>query len=102
MNDNLRVDFYGYDFKVDFPLLITEFEQYPGVYVVYTEKVVLDLGVTENLKDSIETHINTHKWFELSKGDSIFVAFYFEVDIEVRIEIENYLRPKMKPLCGTL
>lgn len=93
-------DFHGYTFEAEFSLFSDEFEEAPGVYIIYTSKACLDMGTTENFKESIETHLNTREWVSLSEGEDIYVAFYYEEDPEVREEIVSHLRNKMHPLIN--
>ena len=92
------VDFYGLSFEAEYSLFASEFEALPGVYVVYTEKSCLDIGSTDNLKESIETHKNTREWLKFAGKDEIFVAFHLDEDKESREDKEAYLRSKMNPL----
>lgn len=91
-------NFYGYDFEAEYLLFADEFEEIPAVYVIYTPKVCLDVGQTENLKEGIETHGSTKDWVKQSNSDDIYVAFYHEPDRDSRVEIESLLRSKMKPV----
>lgn len=91
-------DFYGYEFESEYLLLGDEFEDLQGIYVVYTKKVCLDLGVTEKLKSRIETHENTRDWLLKAAGDTVHIAFRLDEDPKSRQEIASYLRDKMHPL----
>lgn len=92
-------NFFGYEFETDYNLFGDEFEEVAGVFVIYTPKAYLDIGTTENLKTSLETHQNTADWIRLSEGEEILVAFYLEEDPGKRVEIESHLRVKMQPRC---
>lgn len=96
---NPRADFYGVDFEAEYVLFADDFEDLPGIYVVYTEKVCLDIGQTEKLKTAIEAHENTGQWVKVSGGDEIYVAFHFDPDGESRNDLEKHLRLKMHPIC---
>lgn len=97
MNGDIA-DFHGLTFETDYLLFIDEFEEVPAVYVIYTPKVCLEIGETDNLKEAIETHINTKKWVELSAGQDIYVAIHFEEEPASRVEKQKFLQGKMKPL----
>lgn len=89
-------DFYGYEFEADLDLFTSEFEDIPGVYVIYTPKVCLEIGETEDLRNSLETNNNTREWLTKSEGEDILVAFHPDKDKESRKEKESYLCSKMK------
>lgn len=91
-------DFYGLSFETDYSLFGDEFADLPGVYVIYTEKVYLDIGQTDKLKTTIETHPNTRVWILNSNGEEIYVAFHLDPDLGSRVDKESYLRYKMKPI----
>lgn len=92
------VDFYGIDFEAEFLLFGDEFEELPGIYVVYTEKSCLDMGATENLKTAIEEHQNTREWLKLAGKNDIYIAFHLDKDSESREDKIAHLKKKMKPL----
>jgi hypothetical protein len=92
-------NFYGYDFEADFSLLGDEFEEVPGVYVIYNEKDCLEIGETENIKETLETNEHTRNWVKLSQELEIYVAIYPEDNEEARMEVVNHLKEKMLPLC---
>lgn len=94
---NPTVDFYGIEFEAEYFLFGDEFSDLPGVYIIYTEKAVLEIGITERLKTTIEEHSNTREWLKLANGDEIFVAFNMDNNPESRADKEVYLKAKMNP-----
>lgn len=94
---NPNVDFYGYEFEAEIPLFGTEFVSLPGIYIVYTPKIYLEIGSTENLQVVIEENNNTREWIKLAGGEEILVAFRLDNNEERRKEKEAYLKSKMKP-----
>lgn len=93
-------DFYGLDFEVDFSVFDESFEDIPAVYVIYSEKVCLEVGQTTQLKTTIETHPNTREWIKLSNSKQIFVAFHFDADFESRVDKQVYLKSKLNPVIS--
>lgn len=91
-------DFYGLTFETDYSLFGDEFKELPGVYVVYTERSCLEIGETDNLKLAIETHANTRSWINNSNGETIYVAFHLDSDLESRVDKKLYLTSKMRPV----
>lgn len=90
-------DFFGLEFETDFSLFGDNFENLPGVYIIYTPKICLDVGQTSDLKTAIETHPNTRDWIKLSGDEAILVAFHFDDDLESREDKLLYLKTKLKP-----
>lgn len=95
---NDMADFYGLSFDTDYSLFGDEFEDLPGVYVIYTETKCLDIGQTDKLKTAIEAHPNTRTWVLSSNGEEIYIAFHLDIDQESRVDKKGYLRAKMKPI----
>ncbi len=93
-----KKDFFGYDFEVDYNLFGDQFQEAPGIYIIYTAKACLDIGSTKTLKTSLETHPHTAKWITLAEGEDILVALYFEDNDRQRENITSFLRSRMHPL----
>lgn len=91
-------DYFGIFFEAEHLLFGYDFEELPGVYIVYTEKDCLDIGETGNLKISLETHKNTLEWIKQADDEDIFVAFHLDDNQESRKDKELYLRSKMHPV----
>lgn len=91
-------DFWGISFDQDYTLFIDELEDEAGIYLVYTDKVFLEVGSTRNLKDTIETHPNTHDWLQKVGKAEIFISFHKDSDEESRQDKEAYLKSKFKSI----
>lgn len=93
------INFFGYDFEGGYLLFGDEFVPEPGVFVVYTDKLCLEVGESGNLREALETHNNTLEWIKVAGSDDIFVAVYLEPDEESRREVKEHLHSKMNPRC---
>lgn len=98
MADGELADFYGVTFEVEYPLFGYEFEELPGIYIIYTSKDCLEVGFTANLKMCLEEHEHTRDWVRLANELEILVAFHLDEDKESRKDKLVYLKEKMKPL----
>lgn len=92
---NFSLNFECIPFDIEYLLFADEMEELAGVYVVYTTKTVLDIGITRNLKFSIEEHKNTQEWLNIAGEEDIYVAFHFDENPESRKDKEIYLRSKI-------
>ena len=90
-------DFYGIDFEVEYSLFADEFESVPGIYVVYTSKICLEIGESEDIKMSLETNEHTRDWINLSDKQDILVAIHLDPDKNSREDKVLHLKARMKP-----
>lgn len=90
----------GYTF--DGPYLIegTNFSAVPGVYVIHTNGIWLDVGETDNLKERIANHERRNSWIYYASGNQIFLSFYHDRDLNNRLSVESQLRTSLCPTCG--
>ncbi len=94
------VDFFGIEFEAEHPLFSSEFEDLPGIYIIYTPGKCLDIGRTERLKTTLEEHQHTKSWLDNAGKKEIYVAFHLDDNAESREDKENYLREKMNPILA--
>lgn len=95
----IRID--GYDFEGPWELGQT-FNNVPGVYVIYTNQVWLDVGETDKLGDRIngDNHKRKPEWLKQSGGYQIYIAFLRVENYQSRLAIESKLRLALQPVCG--
>lgn len=92
------MDYCGISFESEYMLFVDEMEELPGVYVIHTEKTVIDVGESDNLKTAIESHMNTQVWIEKAGKGDIYIAFHLDKDKESRKDLEKFLRSKIDSL----
>ncbi len=93
-------DFYSIQFAAEFDLLTdTEnFDDTPGIYIIYTSEACLEIVDTEHLRTDVETNTNTKEWLKRANDKTIFVAIHFDDDAASRQEKVRHLTEKMKPI----
>ncbi len=93
-------NFHGYEFEAELNLLsdLEERKDVPAVYVIYTTKKCLDIGETDQLKTTLETHEHTRAWFKQADGEEVYFAFYLDPLESSRKEIVKFLTAEMKPV----
>lgn len=91
-------EFFDIDFDSEYMLFGDEFQEAPGIYIIYTEEKFLDLGSTINFKTAIEEHEHTRDWIKNAEGKEVLIAFHLDHDPESREDKLLYLQGKMQPL----
>ena len=78
------------------------FNDVPGIYVVFTSQVWLDVGETDKLGQRIngDNHERKLQWLNRAAGGQIQIAFLRVPDQQQRLTIESSLRQSLRPLCG--
>lgn len=91
----------GYNFEGPW-LLGTNFNDVPGVYVIFTGQICLDVGETDKLGNRIngDNHERKPQWLVRAGGGQIQIAFLNIPDQQRRLAIESSLRLALRPLCG--
>ncbi|MBF8250292.1 MAG: hypothetical protein HW400_893 [Candidatus Levybacteria bacterium] len=97
----IKMNIQGYNFEGPW-FLGQEFSNVPGIYVVFTNSLWLDVGETDKLGDRIngDNHERKPDWIKNTNGNQIKIAFFRESNSENRLKIESYLRLILKPVCG--
>ncbi len=90
-------DLFDFDFEVEYMLFVDELENSAGIYVVHTEKEILDAGETEDLKEAIESHPHTKSWIDKAQKGDIYIAFHSDPDPESRKDKLLYIQSKIIP-----
>lgn len=89
------------DYEFEGPYSIgANFNNVPGIYVIYTLEKWLDVGETDKLGQRIPTHERKNDWINNANGKNISLAFLRINDQDKRLSIESYLRDKLNPVCG--
>lgn len=94
------VKIQSYEFQGPFSINEGNFNEVPGIYVIYTSQNWLDVGETDKLKSRITNHERKSDWIQYSNGLPIWLAFLYENNSQERIVIESNLRSSLSPLCG--
>lgn len=91
----------NYDFEGPFNLN-TDFNDVPGIYVIYTNQIWLDVGETDKLGQRIngDNHERKPEWIFKSGSDLISIVFMRVNNQEFRLKIESELRTILAPICG--
>ena len=91
----------GYTFEGSWALG-QEFNNVPGIYVIFTDQVWLDVGETDQLGNRIngENHDRKPDWIRHSQQRQINIAFLREASSDARLRIEAHLRSVLNPVCG--
>jgi len=81
-------------------------ESLPGVYVIWCRSQegawhVLDVGESEDVRDRTTNHDRLSCWRANCKGTIYYSATYTpNMGKNKRLEIENEIRRRERPLCG--
>lgn len=91
----------GYAFEGPW-FLGQKFNDVPGIYLVFTNNLWLDVGETDKLGSRIngDNHERKPDWIMNANGFQINIVFLRESNSENRLKIESYLRLSLKPVCG--
>lgn len=92
------VNINGYTFEA-YPLN-TNFNNVPGLYVIYTSQKWLDVGETDKLGQRIPSHERRNCWVSNANGLPISLAFLYVESQNQRFNIEVALRGSLNPTCG--
>ncbi|OGC78301.1 hypothetical protein A2619_04020 [candidate division WWE3 bacterium RIFOXYD1_FULL_39_9] len=95
------VNIANYNFEGPW-VLGTSFNNVPGVYVVYTSQVWLDVGETDSAGQRLngENHERKSNWTTCSNGMPINIAFLKVDSPALRLSVESGLRATLNPICG--
>lgn len=95
------MDIAGYNFEGPW-LLGQDFNNVPGVYVIYNPRAWLDVGETDKLGQRINNnaHERQPQWISNSNTLQIYIAFLRMGDAQLRLTIESQLRQTLVPVCG--
>lgn len=80
--------------------LNTNFNDVPGVYVIYTSQKWLDVGETDKLGQRIPTHERRNCWVNNAGGLPINLAFLSVESQAQRLSMESNFRNSLNPTCG--
>lgn len=80
----------------------TNFNEVPGVYIVYTSESWLDVGETDKLASRLSGHERKDCWRRHANRNVIYLAFMYVAEPTMRVRIEQLLRGKLSPLCGQI
>jgi hypothetical protein len=81
-------------------------EPLPGIYIIWCRSKqgtwqVLDIGESENVKESSNNHERRPCWLQNCQGQIYYSATYTpNIGKNKRLEIEEKLRSESRPLCG--
>jgi len=95
------MDIAGYNFEGPW-VLGANFNNVPGVYVVFTPQNWLDVGETDDAGQRLnsENHERKPQWISNSNTLQIYIAFLRMDDAQLRLTIESQLRQTLIPICG--
>jgi predicted GIY-YIG superfamily endonuclease len=78
------------------------FRAEPGIYMVYANKKVMDIGESDNVRNRLLTHNRKDCWQRNSSGSKIHYAVNYMPNSsqEQRIQLEQKLRDLEQLPCG--
>ena len=97
---SMNIQGFAFDEKIYTPFQKFSNNFSGGVYVVIDTItwVVLDVGQTFKMSSRFPYHDRQDQWFQKSKN--IGLLFHQEMNDQVRLQKERFLRAKLTPLCG--
>ena len=96
MNEQ-TITYKGYTFKGPFSVS-TSFNEVARIYLITnSNKNIVDVGETENLKERIPNHERYNCW---TKNGGINLYFHHENNESQRLAKEKLFRSKSNPVCG--
>lgn len=95
------MDILGFNFEGPW-VLGQNFNDVPGIYVIYSGQTWLDVGETDKLGQRIngDNHERKPQWIKQSSGYPIRIVFLRVPDQKERLMVESRLRVALNPCCG--